>query len=42
MAKSLFIREFDGIVTIKFSYDREFDLGYKKQAMHYEKVLKLQ
>ena len=41
MSKSLSVREFNGIITIKFSYERELDLGYKKQPMHYEKLLKL-
>lgn len=41
MSKNLSVREFNGIITIKFSYERELDLGYKKQPMHYEKLLKL-
>ena len=41
MTKSLSVREFSGKITIKFSYERELDLGFKKQPMVYEKLLVL-
>jgi hypothetical protein len=41
MTKSLSIREFNGKITIKFSYERELDLGFKKRPMVYEKLLVL-
>lgn len=39
MHGSYTVREFDGKVTVKFSYDRELDLIYKMQKIHYERSM---
>jgi len=41
MADGFTVKERDGGITITFSYDRELNLLYKKQPMHYEKILVL-
>ena len=41
MAENLKVKYFSGKIEIKFVYDRELNLGFKKHAMHYEKVLEL-
>jgi hypothetical protein len=41
MAKNLRVSRGAGTITIKFSYERELNLGFKKRPMHYEKVLEL-
>jgi hypothetical protein len=41
MRDSFTVKETNGRITIVFSYDRELNLGFKKQPMHYEKKLVL-
>jgi hypothetical protein len=41
MSKNIKVRRGSGKITVKFSYDRELNLGFKKQPMHYEKLLEL-
>lgn len=41
MKDSFTVKETNGRITIVFSYDRELNLGFKKQPMHYEKKLVL-
>lgn len=41
MSKNLDVSSGSDTIIIKFSYERELNLGYKKRPMHYEKVLEL-
>lgn len=41
MTDSFDVRQRDGKIMITFSYDRELNLVYKTQPMHYEKILSL-
>lgn len=41
MTDSFTVKQHDGAITIEFSYDRELNLVYKRQPMHYQKTLKL-
>lgn len=41
MTDSFTVKQLNGGITIEFSYDRELNLIYKKQPMHYEKTLRL-
>ncbi len=41
MTDSFTVKQLDGAITIEFSYDRELNLVYKKQPMHYRKTLHL-
>jgi len=41
MRGSYTVRQHDGKVTIKFSYERELDLIYKMQKVHYERTMVL-
>lgn len=41
MAKNFQVRRGSGTFTIKFSYERELNLGFKKHVMHYERMLEL-
>jgi hypothetical protein len=41
MSKNLEVRRGSGKIIIRFSYDRELNLGFKKHLMHYEKILEL-
>ena len=41
MYGSYTVREFNGKVTVKFSYERELDLIYKMQKIHYERTMVL-
>lgn len=37
MTDSFSVKQRDNVITIKFSYERELDLVYKKHVIHYEK-----
>ncbi len=39
MIENLSVKNVGRKITIKISYDRELNLIYKKQPMHYEKIL---
>jgi hypothetical protein len=39
MIDSFTVKEINGRINISFSYDRELNLIFKKQPMHYSKVL---
>ena len=39
MTNNLSVKKVGGKITIKISYDRELNMIYKKQPMHYEKIL---
>ena len=39
MIASSSVKEFNGTITIKFSYDRDLDLVYETKKIHYERVL---
>ena len=39
MTDGFTVKDRDGRITITFSYDRELNLLYKKQPMHYEKIV---
>ena len=41
MTDGFTVKDRDGRITITFSYDRELNLLYKKQPMHYEKIVVL-
>ncbi len=41
MTNSFTIKEINGSINISFSYDRELNLIFKKQPMHYSKTLNL-
>jgi hypothetical protein len=41
MRGSYTVQQYDGKVTIKFSYERELDLIYKMQKIHYERTMVL-
>ena len=41
LTDSFTVKQLDGAITIGFSYERELNLVYKKQPMHYEKTLRL-
>ena len=41
MTKSFTVERLDNRITIRFSYDRELNLGYKIQPIHYEKSVNL-
>ena len=41
MTDSFDVRQRDGKIMVTFSYDRELNLVYKTQPMHYEKILSL-
>ena len=41
MTKTFKVEQRDGRIIVTFSYDRELNLGYKIQPMHYEKSLSL-
>ena len=42
MNKAVTVLDKGGMITITFSYDRELNLAYKTQQMHYEKSVTLQ
>ena len=35
------VMEYDGTITVKFSYDRNLNLGFKTKQIHYEKSVSL-
>ena len=39
MSDSYKVRQSNNRITVEFSYDRELDLIYKIQPMHYQKML---
>lgn len=41
MTDGFTVKQRDGTVTIKFSYDRNLNLGYKTKQIHYEKSVSL-
>ncbi len=41
MTSSFTVKEREGGIIIEFNYERELNLVYKKQPMHYEKTLRL-
>lgn len=41
MSKNLKVSRGSGKIIIKFSYDRELNLVFKKHPMHYEKMLEI-
>jgi hypothetical protein len=41
MTDGFTVKQRDGTITIKFSYDRYLNLGYKTKQIHYEKSVSL-
>lgn len=41
MTDSFSVRKYNDTITIKFSYDRELNLGYKIKPIHYESEVSL-
>ena len=41
MTEGFTVMEYEGTITVKFSYDRDLNLGYKTKQIHYEKSVSL-